>query len=504
MKQTSSTRAVWTAVSAALLCLAAPLTASTSASASTGAPSLNWTRCEGSGLDSRQRCASVEVPMDYADPGGRKIGVVVSRIPSEKPSARRGVLLLIPGGPGGSSLGDPSGKGQKLPQDVRDSYDLVGFAPRGLAPSTSVSCGLDHGDLALSKLRPWPAPDGSVTGNTATARRLADACARNGGELIRHISTVDEARDIDGIRAALGERRLSAWGVSYGTYVGAVYSQLFPQRTDRVVLDSNDDPDPARVSRAWLAAYETGVEDTFPEFAGWASAPGNPDRVATTAAAVRPLFLRLAATLDRAPIPWPGANPEELNGNVLRQTMLDSLYAPGRFPALAKLMLAARNGTVPPAPTAQPDPVLQNVTAVSAATMCNDVAWPRSAAAYRNAVAVSRREHPLTAGMPRNATVCAAWPYPPQQAPVRITARGPSGILLVQNAHDVATPLSGALKLREAFGARAVMVTVDSTGHGAYLANGNACGDRVVSRFLATGERPGRDVRCGTARRPGD
>jgi pimeloyl-ACP methyl ester carboxylesterase len=494
MKQTSSTRAAWIAVPAALLCLAATTTAFTPASAAAFAaapaastatdPSLDWTTCEGAGLDPRQQCASVQVPMDYAAPGGRKIDVVISRIPSEKPAARRGALLLIPGGPGGSSLDDPSRKGQKLPQDVRNAYDLIGFAPRGLAPSTSVSCGLDHGDLATSKLWPWPAPDGSVTGNMVTARRVAAACTRNGGELIRHISTVDEARDI-------------AWGVSYGTYAGAVYSQLFPQRTDRIVLDSNDNPDPTRVSRAWLAAYGTGVEDVFPEFAKWASAPGNPDRLAKTAAEVRPLFLRLAAQLDRAPIPWPGANPEELNGNVLRQTMLDSLYTPTRFPTLAKLMRAALHGTVPPAPQAPPEPVLQSVTAVLTATVCNDVAWPTSAAQYRAGVAQSRAEHPLTAGMPRNALVCAAWPYPPRQAPVRITGHGPSDILLVQNERDVATPLSGAQKLRAAFGARAVMVTVDSTGHGAYLANGNACGDRVVSHFLATGERPHEDTRCG-------
>ncbi|MFC3577546.1 alpha/beta hydrolase [Streptomyces yaanensis] len=494
MKQSRSTRAAWIAVSAALLGLAAPLTTSVPASA-TG-PSIDWGGCEGSGLDPRQECATVEVPMDYADPGGRKIDIVISRIPSDKPAARRGALLMIPGGPGGSSLNDPSGKGQKLPQDVRDAYDLIGFAPRGLAPSTSVSCGLDHGDLATSKLRPWPAPDGSVTENMATARRTAAACARNGGELIRHISTVDEARDIDRVRAALGERRLSAWGVSYGTYVGAVYSQLFPHRTDRVVLDSNDNPDPSRVSRAWLAGHETGVEDTFPEFAKWASAPGNRDRVAETAAEVRPLFLRLAARLDRAPIPWPGANPEELNGNVLRQTMLDSLSSPSRFPTLAKLMLAARNGTVPPAPVAPPEPVLQNVAAVGAATLCNDVAWPTSAAEYQKGVTKSRTEHPLTAGMPRNAMICAAWPYSPRQAPVRITAHGPSTILLVQNERDVVAPLSGALKLRDALGRRAVMVTVDSTGHDAYLANGNACGDRVVSRFLATGERPNEDTYC--------
>jgi pimeloyl-ACP methyl ester carboxylesterase len=437
------------------------------------------------------------VPLDHARPGdGRTVDVVVSRIPGEKPSARRGALLLIPGGPGGDSLADPSGKGQKLPQEVRDAYDLIGFAPRGQAPSTAVSCGLEPGDLALTKLRPWPAPDGSVTENLATAQRMADACARNGGELLRHISTADEARDIDRIRAALGERRLSAWGVSYGTYVGAAYRQMFPHRTDRIVLDSNGDPDPVRAERAWLAAFEKGAEDTFPVFARWASTPGNRYRLAGTAAEVRPLFLRLAARLDRHPLHWPGADPQELNGNVLRQTMLNAFYDPDDFPVLAELILAARKGTVPPAPPSPPEPVLQNVTAVGAATICNDAAWPTSAAVYQRDVDASRRMFPLTAGMPRNAMVCAAWPYAPREAPVRITGEGPANVLLIQNARDVATPLSGALRLRAAFGDRAVMVVNDATGHDAYLANGTACGDRTVSRFLATGERPAEDLSC--------
>ncbi|NEY31577.1 alpha/beta fold hydrolase [Streptomyces sp. PRKS01-65] len=495
MKKTRAAAAL-AAACAALLSLSAPLTASAAPDAP-AAPPLVWSACAGSGLDPRQQCATVQVPLDYADPDGPRIDIAVSRIPSEKPAARRGALLLIPGGPGGSSLGDPSGKGQKLPQEVRDAYDLIGFAPRGLAPSTSVTCGLGPGDLTPLRLRPWPAPDGSVDGNLADARRMADACVRDGGELIKHLSTANEARDIDRVRAALGERRFSAWGVSYGTYVGAVYAELFPHRTDRVVLDSNDDPDPARVSRAWLAAHERGVEDTFPDFAAWAAAPGNPDRVARRAADVRPLFLRLAARLDREPIPWPGAHLGELNGNVLRHTMLESLYEPGRYPVLARLIRAARTGTVPPAPAAPPAAVVQNVTAVGAGTLCNDVAWPTSAAAYEKGVAESRAKYPLTAGMPRNAMLCAAWPYPPREPAVRITGRGPSNILLVQNARDVATPLAGALKLREALGRRAVMVTNDATGHDAYLANGTACGDRLVSRFLATGERPGRDVRCG-------
>ncbi|MET8948588.1 alpha/beta hydrolase [Streptomyces sp. NPDC004542] len=485
------------AASAAVLGLAVPAaTASPSTAGDAGPPRLHWTKCEGKGLDPRQECSTIEVPMDYADPHGEKITLAFSRIPAENPRTRRGALFLIPGGPGGGSLDQPSGKGQKLPQEVRDTYDLIGFDPRGYGRSAPVSCGLERGDLARTKLLPWPGPDGSVTENMATARRMSDACARNGGRLMRHISSADEARDLDRIRAALGERKISAWGVSYGTYVGAVYNELFPHRTDRFVLDSNNNPDHVRVERAWLAAFEAGAEDNFPEFDDWASRPDNPDRVADTAAEVRGVFLRLAERLDRDPLPWPGADPEELNGNVLRQTMLDSLYDPDDYPALAELILAARKGTVPPAPQAPPEAVLQNVTAVSAATLCNDVAWPRSAAGYQKEVTESRAKYPLTAGMPRNAAMCAAWPYPPKEPAVRISDRGPSTVLMVQNRRDVATPLSGALKLRQALGRRAVMVTVDSTGHDAYLDNGNACGDRTVSHFLATGERPARDLVC--------
>lgn len=151
---------------------------------------------------------------------------------------------------------------------------------------------------------------------------------------------------------------------------------------------------------------------------------------------------------------------------------------------------------MPPAPQAPPEAVLQNVAAVGAGVLCNDVAWPKGAAGYEKDVAESRAKYPLTAGMPRNAMLCAAWPYPPREAPVRITDRGPSNVLLVQNERDVNTPLAGALRMREALGRRAVMVTVDSTGHDSYLANGNACGDATVSRFLATGQRPGSDVYC--------
>ncbi|MEO3868797.1 alpha/beta fold hydrolase [Nonomuraea sp. B12E4] len=111
-----------------------------------------------------------------------------------------------------------------------------------------MSCGLDPADLGSSLMKGWPGKGGDITANVAWARRVAQACARDGGDVLRGMSTRTEARDIDSLRAALGEPKLSYWGVSYGTYVGAVYATMFPRRTDRVVLDSNDDPDHRRYS----------------------------------------------------------------------------------------------------------------------------------------------------------------------------------------------------------------------------------------------------------------
>ncbi|KUJ65919.1 hypothetical protein ACZ90_42745 [Streptomyces albus subsp. albus] len=456
---------------------------------------LDWQPCPGKGLDPRQECATLRVPLDYSAPRGEQIDLAISRIRGERPQARRGTLLLIPGGPGSSSINGPSTTGQKLPQSVRDAYDIVGFDPRGLGHSSPVSCELDHDDLALTRLHPYPDADGGIDGNVATGRRLAERCARNGGPVLRSISTRNEARDMDRIRRALGERKLSAWGVSYGTYAGAVYAQMFPDRTDRWVLDSVDDPDPARVARGWLANYAVGVEDTFPDFAAWAADPANPDRLAHDPAKVRPMFLALAARLDREPIPWPGANPAELNGNVLRDTLLSSLYSKSHFPALAQLIRAARDGSPLPAASTPPDEAMQASVAVSGATICNDVSWPTSLPDYRKAIAESRRTHPLTGGMPVGVGLCPFWSQP-REKPVRITDRGPSNVLLIQNRRDPSTPLSGARKMRQAFGDRARMVIVDSFGHNVYMANGNSCGDRAVTDFLISGKRPSGDLEC--------
>jgi pimeloyl-ACP methyl ester carboxylesterase len=474
-------------VGAVALVLAGLVTPVAAASGS----ALEWGSCAADvgPLDPRQECATVRVPLDYRKPGGESITLAVSRIRTARPELRRGVLLLIPGGPGGSGLARPSTHGSRLPREVLDRYDLVGFDPRGVGHSTPVSCDLEPRDVDPTVFLPWPGVGGDISGAVERAERVAKACARSGGSVVRTITTRNEARDVDRIRRALGESRLSAWGTSYGTYVGAVYATIFPRRTDRIVLDSSGDPDPRRVARGWQANFAVGAEDRFPDFAAWAAARDASLGFGSTLQAVHATYLRLAGELDRNPRPG-------LTGAVLRAVMFNSLYADAAFPQLAAFMTAAlTGGPVPPIP-APPVDQFRNLVAVQAATACNDVAWPGPGHDYAGDVARDRAAHPLTDGMPVNVQPCAFWPYPPAERPTRVTADGPADILMIQNRRDPATPLAGALRMRDALGGHARIVVVESGGHGAYVANGNACGDRAVTDFLAAGTRPAHDVTC--------
>jgi pimeloyl-ACP methyl ester carboxylesterase len=465
-------------------------------------PVLAWQPCAKPGGPAAQECAELPVPLDYRDPGGPQITLAVSRIRSDRPAARRGTLAVLPGGPGSSGVQRLAQKGAALQRELAGAYDLVAFDPRGVGGSTTASCGLAPEDRYLTTLRSWPAPDGSVDENLARSRRTAEACAENGGPVLRSFTTLNEARDLDRLRAALGERAISAWGVSYGTYVGAVYAQKFPHRTDRWVLDSSGDPDPGRLARGWLANMAQGADDRFPDFAAWAAHPDRDTdglRLAERQEDVRPLVLALAAELDRAPkeSTTPGV---PLTGNGLRQAMQNALYSDSAFAPFARLVRAARDPEARPVlPPELAQPMRDEDAALAVGVICNDVAWPEgSPEEYRRAVARDRAAHPLTGGMPVNVTPCAFWKDgdAPREKPVRITSDGPSNILMLQSRRDPATPLFGGLRMREALGERARLVTVEQGGHGLYVGNGNACGNRAVTEFLTTGKRPAQDVTC--------
>jgi pimeloyl-ACP methyl ester carboxylesterase len=471
------------------------LTAALIVPASPAAAAPVWGACPAgpTPLDPRQQCATVHVPLDYADAEGPTIPLTISRIRSALPGQRRGDLFLIPGGPGDSGLDKPSQDAAQLPKAVLDEYDLIGFDPRGVGVSSPVSCDLPPAEQDIFQ---WPDPNGDISANVPVVRAIAQDCADNGGPVLRTISTANEARDLDRIRTAIGESAISYWARSYGTYVGAVYASLFPRHTDRVLLDSSDDPNPDHVEEGWLANLAPGVAIRFPDFANWAARPDNPNRIDGTPAEVRADFLALAAKLDANPIPWPGANPPELNGNALRQFMFQSLYSNNSFPGLAQLILAARAGGPLPAPHNPPQAELQNTDAVSVATICDDVRFPGSVQDYAHNVAINRLEYPLTAGMPSDITPCSFWPYPPAQQAVAVTGNGPSNVLMVQNLRDPATPYPAALQMLADFGDRARMVTVNAGGHGVYLTDGNACGDNLVTNFLVTGRRPAGGAYC--------
>ncbi|WP_211239249.1 alpha/beta hydrolase [Actinokineospora inagensis] len=439
---------------------------------------LTWAPCAGI---PQEECAGVEVPVDYQKPAGPRISIAVSRIQTAKPGLRRGVLLLIPGGPGNSGLDRPSVLGARLPQEVRDRYDIIGFDPRGTGRSAPVSCDISGPDADPLGLLPWPGADGDITGNIAKAQRVAQACAHNGGDLMRHISTRVETQDIDRIRQALGERKISYWAVSYGTYVGAVYATLFPNRTDRVILDSSNDPTTAE--RGWIQNFATGATDRFPDFATWAALRNDTYGLGTTPDAVTTRYLTTADDLDHTPRP-------DLTGAALRAIMLNSLYSDATFPLLAQTL---QGGPVPPLP-APPPATYQNILATAVATACNDVPWPHTVYQYPQAVAENRQAFPLTAGMPANIWPCTFWPYP-SETPITISSHGPENILMVQNRRDPATPYPAALKMRAALGHRARMISVNSGGHGSYLTNGNPCGNTAVTTYLTNGT-PFQDTTC--------
>jgi pimeloyl-ACP methyl ester carboxylesterase len=435
-------------------------------------------------------CTTLKVPLDYRNPDGREIDVAVSRLPSKNPEKRRGVLLTNPGGPGGAGLDYPQIlKLVKLPQSVLDEYDVIGFDPRGVGHSTPVTCDLTPAQMAIGNL-PYANGPADVVKQAELAKTEARQCADAAtGSMLPYVTTANTARDMDRIRAALGESTVSYLGASYGTYLGAVYTTMFPDRSDRFVLDSNLGAGGYDIDA--MRGFGRGMEDRFPDFAQFAAA--HPEYgLGGTPAQVTAKFHELAARLDRAPV-------EGLTGSLFRGLTFERLYSTDLKP-LAEDWQALDRGRAPKPPAASAAPA-ENLFAARFAVLCGDTAWPRSVAGYQVDVAVDRIRYPLLGAASANIAACAFWPSAPVEPKVRITGRGPANVLMVQNERDPGTPLVNARKLRAAFGDRARMVTVDQGGHGAYLFAPNRCGNSTVTEFLVTGSRPAHDTFCAAEAR---
>lgn len=438
--------------------------------------------------DPRQQCATLPVPLDYRSPGGRTIDLVISRIASAKPGPRRGVLVLNTGGPADIGVDAPSFFAPLMPSALTDRFDLVSFDPRGAGSSAPISCHFP--DVPSEIGQRYPAVDGSIDRNIAFARDLAQRCGRNAGDVLPFITTANTARDMDRIRAALGEPRISYLGYSYGTYLGAVYRTLYPHRADRFVLDSSYDPALSRYDQLRQAGL--GAALRLPDFTGWAAARNDRYGLGATATAVRSGFDVLTAALDATPLTLPDGTV--VTGNLLRIVTFEGIYKDAGFPALAEtwqfLAAAVAGSRIPAGRNVTLTVPADNQPSVQVAIHCNDDAWPRDIATYRRNVALDRRVFPATAGFPANIWACAFWPAPRIEPAVRVRGTGARSVLIVQNLRDPATPWISAVGMRRALGSDAVLLSVDQGGHTAYLTTDNTCVKDTTTAFLTHGVLP--------------
>lgn len=441
-----------------------------------------WTACSDRTLVSlRARCGALMVPLDWSKPSGRTIRLAVSRI-AHTASTSQGVVIFNPGGPGVSGLATNADE-TKLPARVRAEYDWIGFDPRGVGSSQpALSCDPHYSDGP----RPAYGPTG-VAAWTAKAKGYAEACEQNGA-ILGHMSTTDSAKDLDRLRAALGQQRITFYGFSFGTYLGQVYATLFPDRLRRMVLDSTDDPREVLLPDGFdsLPATDRVMRQYFAWVATWNGSYG----LGTTAVAVEQRFARVEARLAAHPVGGIGAS-EWLDTFLAAgydeyywPYLTDSFQEEVRMPksAAADLEQAYRSFGA----------VSDNELAVLLAVHCTTGHLDPSVDALVAAATVSARTAPYATwssamfGLP-----CHFWPVPSQPDP-RIDGRRAASVLMIDQTDEGVTPYSGSLFVRGLFPNARLLAEPGGYSHATSLFDANACVIARVADYLDTGALPPR------------
>jgi pimeloyl-ACP methyl ester carboxylesterase len=474
--------------------------------APSGVSSITWHRCHESSLRAfGARCGFVKVPRDYAHPHAKMIKIAVSRVLHTVPKSKyQGVLLVNPGGPGGSGLG-LSVLGPVISMDFRrkdagGAYDWIGFDPRGVGASVpSVSCNANY----FRSDRPGYVPTTPALLHVwkARSRGYAKDCAKDALALLKHAKTTDTARDMDRIRAALGKSQINYYGFSYGTYLAQVYTKLFPSRMRRMVLDSNVDP-----RQVWYRAnlsQDVAFQRNLGIFLSWIARHNFTYHLGATPAAVRHRYDTVRAALGAQPINGV-VGPDEWD-----DAFLTAGYAQSLWPDLAQDFAGWANdqagGPVVQAYLDSDRPGDDNSYAMYLATSCTDAAWKGhdwladNWRVYYQAPLIT-----WTNGWFNQP--CFSWPAK-AGTPTKITGAGVGDALLVDETLDAATPYEGSRYLRKIFRASRLVATVGGTSH-AVSPSGNACVDNKIFDYLADGTLPrrkaggGADVKCDALARP--
>lgn len=458
------------------------------------AQELDWSDC-GEGFE----CATLVAPLDYDDPAGETIEVAVNRLPSTGAAERVGSLLVNPGGPGASGLDYARSTGV-VSDVVLDAFDLVGFDPRGVGSSTPVECVSDAEYDVFIAVDPTPDDADEVAALDDASREFAEACEATSGELLPHVGTVDVARDVDLLRAVLGDDQLYYLGKSYGTFIGATYADLFPDHVGRLVLDGAVDPSETGLEQG-LGQAE-GFEGALQAFAAdcllYADCPltGDADSAVQQVA-------DLLARLDAAPLPT-GAD-RELGESLATFGVAVTLYDRDfGWPLLRQALAEAIDDGSGATLLMLSDIYFErddtgvygsNSNEVNAAVNCIDRGEPTTLDDVATELPQYLERAPVFGPfLAYGSLVCAHWPVDPQLSPHPVTAPGANPILVVGTTRDPATPYAAAVSLADQLES-GVLLSYDGDGHTAY-GLGSTCVDDAVDTYLLTGEPPADGTEC--------
>jgi len=465
--------------------------------AAPGGSGLAWQDC-GDGFD----CATLSVPLDYAAPGAGTLDLALIRLPANDPGQRIGSLLANPGGPGASGIDFVRAWAGSLDSNVRDRFDIVGFDPRGIGASSPIVC---HDNLQ-AYIAADPTPDSQAEWDNLAeqTRQFSARCAQRYTSVLPHLGTKDVARDLDRIRAAVGDQKLTYVGYSYGTVIGQVYADMFPANVRAVVLDGAVDLALSSDERTLTQAM--GFERALGNFLADCRQSGCPlTRRGDPAAAVDELL----AKAEASPIPARGADRPAGPGEALLG-LASALYSRSSWPELARAVVAGLDGDGT-ALVRLTDNYLDrggdgsypNEQEANLAVNCLDQDPSRLPASYDDYVAAraglaARAAHfgPAFA----NGLTCASWAAKPDPLAAPKAAGAPP-ILVVDTTGDPATPYEWGVAVSKQL-STATLLTFNGEGHTAF--GRDRCVNRVVNDYLLDLKVPPAGTSCGTASaRPG-
>jgi pimeloyl-ACP methyl ester carboxylesterase len=480
---------------AAVLCGAAVVVAGTFTALPAGASTaqtpqtasaarLSWKDCGTTDYPTLQ-CSSLKVPLDHRDPHGRQITLALSRVPHTAQKSQ-GPLLVNPGGPGGSGLTLAGFVASSLPKAVAAQYDVIGFDPRGVGQSKPA---LDCKPGYFNPVRPDSVPSTPALekANLDRAKSFAAACGQKYASLLPYINTVQAVQDMDSIRAATGAEKTSYFGYSYGTYLGAVYAKLFPQRVKRLVLDSIVDP-----RGVWYddnLSQDYAFDARHKALMAWIAKYDSTYKLGTDPAKVEAKWYAMRGALAKKPADG------KVGASELEDTFIPGGYYNGYWPYLAEAFAAYVNDK-------NADPLVEayeNFAAVDASgdngysvytsVQCRDASWPRDWNRWR---ADNWRVYGKAPFMAWNNAwynaPCAFWPTASKR-PVDIANHKLPPVLLFQATNDAATPYEGGATVHRLLARSSFVVEQGGGNHGITL-SGNACLDKYLADYLADGTVP--------------